>query len=331
MSEGSTDTSAQASKQAKRRPAAQRVKLKLSVPDGIPESQSPQKASGREPSTGFLEALEPVLTDLAANWEGQPGKLVLDCRYQPETATQSGLGGPEFTALVQVWIPRVRALGQVKDDATDVYSHCFSEVGEFDFKTRFTPDSKLEPQTKKRHIRKEGNDEESNDLPPPTTIQGEARGKFDEMVAAIAAAHERELAELQPRLNRYLREWDEEQQRLTQEQEGRPAEEIAQAKKELEEHVKAALERLNISIYHDGKPCHLLVYVGKSNRRGQFWLKPPGESKPVANRANLSDLFNFSNGEPQLGISIARREPFVEWRIRENTRRKTNRSPDLGS
>jgi DNA-binding NtrC family response regulator len=173
------------------------------------------------------------------------------------------------------------------------------------------------------------------DTPPKPSAElqqtpEQAKAAFDKLVQHIAADREQQAARLQPVFSTYLRRWDEEQQRLTRENKGRPAEQIAQAKQTLAENVKEALERLDLSIYRDGQACNLLVHVTHDHKRGVFWLKPKGSGGPLDHKANLSDLFNFREGDPQLGVAPPRREPLADWHKREKARRKTKRSAALG-
>jgi hypothetical protein len=154
---------------------------------------------------------------------------------------------------------------------------------------------------------------------------------FEKLVGDITAEREGQVARLQPVLIAYMRDWDEGQQRLTSANRNRPAEEVAKAKKELVEKVNTALARLDLAIYRDGQSCHLIFFANASNRRGQFWLKPHGAAKPVAYKANLSDLFDFDRGEPRLGVAAPRREALAEWREREQTRRGGDQKPKRGS
>jgi hypothetical protein len=153
------------------------------------------------------------------------------------------------------------------------------------------------------------------------------RAALDQMVNAIAAEREEQPARLEPLLRDYLRNWDAEQQRLTRENKDRPADEIVQAKKQVVDYVNAALERLNLAIHRQGLACNLLVAVNERHRRGAFWLKPKGSGSPIAHKANLSDLFDFEAGEPQLANEAPRREALSEWHRREKARRK--KSPRL--
>jgi hypothetical protein len=169
-------------------------------------------------------------------------------------------------------------------------------------------------------------------MPSPASDLQAAQTAFDRLAGELADERGRQAARLQPALSAYLRQWDEEQQRLTRERgRARPADEIARAKQELVERVTAALERLDLCIYRGGQPCNLIFYQGESNRRGQFWLKPKGSGAPVGQKANLSDLFNFGEGEPQLGVAPPRREALAEWRERERARRQTSESAERGS
>lgn len=154
----------------------------------------------------------------------------------------------------------------------------------------------------------------------------EDQSHFDKLVEELGTERQRQIDRLQPVLSAYMQQWDEEQQRLTRERKDRPAEEIAEAKKELVERVNAALERLGLSIYQNGQPCNLIFHVGESNRRGRFWLRPQGAMKSLAQKANLLDLFNFREGEPQLAVAAPRREALAEWHERERKRCETGPS-----
>jgi hypothetical protein len=159
-------------------------------------------------------------------------------------------------------------------------------------------------------------------LPSSERILHAAQQALDQLVGELDSERERHAAKLQPVLNDYLRGWDDEQHRLSREQKDRPAEEIAQEKRELVEKVNDGLMRLGLALHRDGQPVRLSVLVDNAHRRGTFWLTHYGSKKPLAAKAYLSDLFDLSSGEPQLGLAPARREGLAEWRDR--VRRRTS-------
>jgi len=150
--------------------------------------------------------------------------------------------------------------------------------------------------------------------------------EFDSLVDSMAAERQSQAARVQQALNSYLRKWDEEQQRLTREEKGRPAETIAQAKRELVDRITAAMERLDLSIYRDGVSCNLTVKVDEDHRRGSFWLTPRGGKNPVDHKAKISDLFNLQEGQPEINVPPPRREALVEYRAKVQASRQSNRS-----
>lgn len=80
-------------------------------------------------------------------------------------------------------------------------------------------------------------------LPSPRS-RGElekAQAAFRELVEEFGSERERQATRLQPVLAAYLRRWEEEQERPTEESKNRSADEIAQAKKELVERVNECL------------------------------------------------------------------------------------------
>jgi len=166
-------------------------------------------------------------------------------------------------------------------------------------------------------------------LSSPADEETAARQEFDRLVEEVATERERQVTRIQPVLSAYLQHWDEEQHRLTRERPDRPAEEIAQAKKELVERVNRALERLDISLNHRGQPCDLRVVVSNSRRRGGFLLTAKGSGDHLDQKANVADLFNFVDGEPHLRRDSQRREALSEWRDQERARQAKPESPPM--
>ena len=153
-------------------------------------------------------------------------------------------------------------------------------------------------------------------LPSPEQALHAAHEALDQLVGELTSERERHAARLRPLLNAYLRGWDADEQRLAREQKDRSAEAVAEAKRQLVQKVNDPLTQLGLAFYRDGQPVRLSVLVDATHRRGTFWLTLYGSKKPLAAKAHLSDLFNLSSGEPDVGLAPARREGLAEWRDR---------------
>jgi hypothetical protein len=163
---------------------------------------------------------------------------------------------------------------------------------------------------------------------PSSSELAHAQTAFIQAVAKADQERQRHVIEVQKKLSAYLRRWDDEQERLTQSNSTRPADEIAGAKKALSEELNAAFARLGVSIQRDNEPCNLFFVESDRNRRGQFKLTPKGKNAPIAVKARLADIFDFARGEPILDVS-ARREALTEFREREQARRQKQKSRDI--
>jgi HEAT repeat protein len=153
-----------------------------------------------------------------------------------------------------------------------------------------------------------------------------AQMSFDRQIDKVLTEKNRHAVQLTPVLNDYLDSWARHQQMLTDKSnKTRSADEIAQAKHALAEHVSGRLSSAGLAIAFDGQATALMAGSGGKNRYGYFLLMPKSPRTPLIKRSEMTDLLRDASGKsnrsPGLNLMPAplRREGLSEWRERART------------